>query len=241
MPSPEPSSVPGRASCALSPKIEQGKDEHPHQIDEVPVEAHDLDVLVAALPAGEKASRFAVKVATQHFSRNDDQEDYPDRHMGAVEARDHEEAGAELLRAPRIAPRPHALHDQLGPLETLHSDECRTECRGYQHQQRAFDAIVPVAEIDRHRHRPATTDQDEGHDGDQDEGDGRAADRQSEDFTGIGPGNGRRDPHGHVGQQEAAENEGIAEEEDPHHGLPPGDILERTLVRGPVGGDASPA
>src|ERR1700676_3043371 len=100
-----------------SPKIEKGKDEHPHQIDEVPVQAHDFDDLVAPLLAGEKASRFAVEVSTQHFSRNDDQEDDSERHMGAVEARDHEKAGAELVRAPGVAPRPHAFHDQIGPLE----------------------------------------------------------------------------------------------------------------------------
>jgi hypothetical protein len=161
--------------------------------------------------------------------------------MGAVEARNHEKAGAKLVRAPRVAPRPHPFHDQLGPLETLHSDECGAKCRGHQHQRRAFDAIVAVAEIDGHRHRPTTADQDEGHDSDQDERDGRTADRQSEDFTRIGPGYGRRHPHGHVGQQKTAENEGVAQEEDPHHGLPPGDILERSLVGGPVGGDALPA
>src|SRR3712207_6902536 len=32
---------------------------------------------------------------------------------------------------------------------------------------------------------------------------------------------GRGHPHRHVRQQEAAEDEGVAEEEDPHHGLPP--------------------
>ncbi len=35
-----------------------------------------------------------------------------------------------------------------------------------------------------------------------------------------------------------AEDEGIAEQEDPHHRLAPGDLLERPLVRGPVGDDA---
>src|SRR5258708_37746820 len=107
-----------------SPKIEKGKNEHPHQIDEVPVQTHDFDDLVVPLPAGKKASRFAVEVSTQHFSRNDDQEDHSDRHMAAVKAHDHETAGAKLVRAPRVAPRPHPFHDQLGPLETLHSDEC---------------------------------------------------------------------------------------------------------------------
>src|SRR5207249_11739190 len=97
-----------------SPKIEKGKDEHPHQIDEVPVQAHDFDDLVVPFPAGEEASRFAVEVSTQHLSRHDDQEDHSDRHMGAVEARDHEETGAKLLRAPRVAPRTHPFYDQLG-------------------------------------------------------------------------------------------------------------------------------
>src|SRR5262249_9820940 len=86
-----------------SPKIEKGKDEHPHQVNEVPVQAHDFDVLVVSLPAGEKASRFAVEVSTQHLSRNDDQEDHSNRHMGAVEAGDHEKTGAKLVRAPRVA------------------------------------------------------------------------------------------------------------------------------------------
>ena len=58
---------------------------------------------------------------------------------------------------------------------------------------------------------------------------------------GLGHGTRRRHAHRHVGEQEAAEDEGVAEEEDPHHGLPPGDVLERPLVRGPVGGDALPA
>src|SRR5207247_9030751 len=96
-----------------SPKVEKGKDEHPHQIDEVPVQTHDFDDLVVSLPAGEKASRFAVEVSTQHFSRNDDQEDHSARHMGAVKARDHERAGTTLVRAPRVAPRPPPLHDHL--------------------------------------------------------------------------------------------------------------------------------
>src|SRR5262249_59095402 len=124
----------------------KGKDEYPHQIDEVPVQAHDFDDLIVSLPAGEKASHFAVEVSTQHFSRNDDQEDHSDRHMGAVEARDHEKAGAKLIRAPRVDPRPHPFPDQLRPLETLHSDECAANCRGYHHQHPAFDPIAAATE-----------------------------------------------------------------------------------------------
>ena len=67
------------------------------------------------------------------------------------------------------------------------------------------------------------------------------ADRQSEDFTWVRPGDPRRHAHCHVGQQKTAEDEGVTQEEDPHHGLAPGDILESSLVRGPVGYNASPA
>src|SRR5206468_6933302 len=75
-----------------SPKIKEGKDEHPNEIDEVPVQAHDFDDLVMALPAREKAAPFDVEVASPDFSRNREQENHTDRHMGAVEAGDHEEA-----------------------------------------------------------------------------------------------------------------------------------------------------
>ena len=108
--------------------------------------------------------------------------------------------------------RPHAFHDQLGPLETLHSDESSATCRGHQHQHRAFDTIVAVAVIDGHRHRHAAADQDEGHDGDEDERDFRAANVQSENFTRIGPRHGGRaaslpaDPATHAHHRAAVRN-----------------------------------
>src|SRR3546814_9812485 len=44
-----------------------------------------------------------------------------------VKAGEHEEARAELRRAPGVAPGPHALMDQLGPLKSLQfgSATCR--------------------------------------------------------------------------------------------------------------------
>ena len=55
---------------------------------------------------------------------------------------------------------------------------------------------------------------------------------------GLGHGAVRGHPHRHVRNQERAEDERVAEEEDPHHRLAPGDVLERPLVRRPVGDDA---
>src|SRR5882672_10941587 len=85
-----------------SPKIKEGKDEHPHQIDEVPVQAHDFDDLVIPFPAREKAPPFDVEVPPPHLSRDGDQEDHADRHVRAVEAGDHEKARTKLSRAPRV-------------------------------------------------------------------------------------------------------------------------------------------
>src|SRR5258708_16035287 len=83
-----------------SPKIKEGKDEHPHEIDEVPVQAGDFDDLVIPLPAREKAAPRDVEVSPPDLSRDGDQENHADCHVSAVEARDHTEAGSELLSAP---------------------------------------------------------------------------------------------------------------------------------------------
>src|SRR3954451_17689973 len=125
-----------------SPEIEEGKDEHPTQINEVPVKAHDLADLVVAPAAGEIAALATVEVATKDLTRDDQQEDHADRHVGAVEARDHEEARAELRRSPRVAPGPDPLQDQLGPLESLHADEGGAKRRGQQHQDRGLEAVA---------------------------------------------------------------------------------------------------
>src|ERR1700738_5002667 len=75
-----------------SPKVKKGEDEHPHKIYEVPVQAGDFDDLVMPLPAREKAVPFDIEVSSPNLSRDGDQEDNADRHMGAVEASDHEKA-----------------------------------------------------------------------------------------------------------------------------------------------------
>src|SRR5438477_12504509 len=78
--------------AATSPKIKKGKDEHPHKIDEVPVQAGDFDDFVMPFPAREKAAPSDIEVSPPNLSRDGDQENHADRHVGAVEARDHEKA-----------------------------------------------------------------------------------------------------------------------------------------------------
>src|SRR5215510_10567590 len=99
-----------------SPEIEDRENEHPHQIDEVPIQSHDLDGLVVPLPAGEKAAPIAVEISPPDLPSDDDQENHANRHMRAMKTRDHEKAGAELCCAERIAPGTYAfVHDQVGP------------------------------------------------------------------------------------------------------------------------------
>src|SRR5688572_14704974 len=75
------------ALLSSSPEIEKSKDEDPHEVDEMPVKAGDLDRRIVARP---------VIVAAQHFRCDDQQDDDADRHMQSVKAGDHEEACAEL-------------------------------------------------------------------------------------------------------------------------------------------------
>src|SRR5580700_8250061 len=82
----------GVCHAATSPKIKKGKDEHPHKIDEVPVQARDFDDLVIPLPAREKTAPSDIEVSPPNLSRDGDQENHTDRHVGAVEAGDHEKA-----------------------------------------------------------------------------------------------------------------------------------------------------
>src|ERR1700722_6194681 len=75
---------------ATSPEIKKRKNEHPHKIDEVPVQASDFDDLVLPFPAREKTAPFDVEVSPPNLSSDGDQENHADRHVGAVEPGDHE-------------------------------------------------------------------------------------------------------------------------------------------------------
>src|SRR5260370_16269935 len=71
-----------------SPKVKKGKDEHPHEIDEVPVQAGDLDDLVIPLPAREKAAPFDVDVSPPNLARAGDQEHHADPPLAPPDPRD---------------------------------------------------------------------------------------------------------------------------------------------------------
>src|SRR6266853_2340102 len=54
-----------------SPKIENCEDEYPHQIDEVPIQAHDFDDLVFTLPAGHEARPLVIQIAPYNLCSHD--------------------------------------------------------------------------------------------------------------------------------------------------------------------------
>src|SRR5689334_7097952 len=82
-------SVRAASTCAdmdrTLPEVEEREDEHPDEVDEVPVQAGDLDDLVT----------LALIVAAPDLERDDRQVDHPACHVQAVEPGDHEKARAE--------------------------------------------------------------------------------------------------------------------------------------------------
>ena len=98
-----------------SPKIENCEDEDPDQIDEVPIQAHDFDDLVFTLPAGHEARPLVIQIAPYNLCCHDEKENHADRHVSAVETRDHEKSRAKLRRAQGVAPGTYTLmDDQIG-------------------------------------------------------------------------------------------------------------------------------
>jgi hypothetical protein len=77
--------------CFTSPQIEKGEDKNPYEIDEMPVKAGNFHNLVVSLSARKKASALTIEITAPDLSRNDDPENHPDGHVGAVESGNHEE------------------------------------------------------------------------------------------------------------------------------------------------------
>src|SRR5437870_9462707 len=85
-------------------QVYQREDEHPDQVDEVPVEAGDFDVFVLELTAADGEG-------------HDAEVDHADDDVRHVQAGDAEEGGAEEGLAPFVRERRHVLVvDQVQPL-----------------------------------------------------------------------------------------------------------------------------
>src|SRR3546814_11441596 len=94
----------------VSPEVEESEDEDPDEVDEVPVEAGDLDGRIVAR---------AVVMAAPDLGGDNQQHEHAGRDVEAVQAGDNQEGGAELIRAPGIAQGAAAPVDGTGPCESL--------------------------------------------------------------------------------------------------------------------------
>src|SRR5256885_7592303 len=93
-------------------KIEQGEDEDPHQVDEVPVQPGHLDPLRRRL-------------AHAGADGGDDQDDESREDVGAVEAGEYEEGLGELRGSPGVPGKARALVYEVAPLVRLAAEEAQ--------------------------------------------------------------------------------------------------------------------
>src|SRR5215469_18575576 len=91
-------------------KVDHRDNEHPNQVDEVPVQRPDFDVV------GVIAAAF---VAERDNAKGDKAAD----HVRQMKARDREEGGAKHGRAPGVLKEAHAFADQLEPLADVEKRE----------------------------------------------------------------------------------------------------------------------
>src|SRR3546814_8160861 len=103
----------------LLPKIEQCEDEDPHQVDEMPVQAHDLHGLVMRHPAGEEARTRAIVVSPPDLSCSSDEEDHAEGHVGSMKARDSEKGRAKLASTKRVSPGAYRSEEHTSELQSL--------------------------------------------------------------------------------------------------------------------------
>src|SRR4030095_13221257 len=92
--------------CRRLEEIDEGEDENPDQVDEVPVESDRLD-----------AVEFGCRVASaERLRQNETQVHDAAEDVAPVKSRGHVEGRAKLRRTPGVGREQHAFVDQMVPL-----------------------------------------------------------------------------------------------------------------------------
>ncbi len=205
-------------------EVEEGEEEDPDDVHEVPVEPHDLDrgVVLGAVGAPPRQERDPQddRHADDHVERveagHPEVEREVDLRVAALGALQVEGGGVEALagdEAPGVRPVAEAGADLVAVLEVLHPEEDAAEEDGRE-QEPDDPALLPDRrEVDGHRHGEAGADQDE-----------RVGEADLPAEVVAARGEGRR-VHGavdRVRREEPAEEEHLLGDEDPH---PEGDGL----------------
>src|SRR3990172_5250177 len=204
-------------------QIQEREQEDPHDIDEVPVQAHDLDRLRPRRP----------RPTPPRLHIEEQEAEDAARHVGAVEPRLRVERGAERpeLGPNQVRPRRESLLEEAGVLVDLNRNEGRPQDeRGGEERPHARRLVVDRP-VDRLRHREAARDQDE-----------RVHCRERDVQGKVRRGRVRPEvcirPEGEPGRDQAREEEDLGDDEDPDPELTRGDLApERVFVENPREGE----
>src|ERR1039458_6129466 len=177
-------------------EVEQGHDKHPDDIDEVPVEGPDFDVL------GGVTSGF---VSQPDDGESDDATD----NVQHVQSGDGKEGGAKHGRSPGILEHADAFSDERTPLAEVKDGEECTPGGGDHGPLEGCGAVVVLSGADRKKNGQAAGNQNEGHQ--QGIPDAGVLERRGPVDAGVAD--------VAVGEQEGGECHRVRDDEQPHHQL----------------------
>src|SRR5579862_274337 len=131
-------------------EIYERYDEHPYQIDEVPVKPRNFDVIRVIT---------AVPVAQTHYQQGDHTCD----DVGDVQPGDAEKRGTEQTRSPRVLEHRHAFVNESEPFPDMQERECNAR-QGGNHRPAEGACLIPhLCRSDSKKHGQATGEQDQRH------------------------------------------------------------------------------
>src|SRR5690349_2580727 len=130
-------------------QVDQREDEHPDQVDEVPVEAADFHVL-------------GFELAAPDSNRNDTEVDEADDHVGHVEAGQREEGSAEQRHSPLVVEGGDMfVIDEVQPLGEVQADESGASGHSGQDPADGRLSVAVIHGVDAHHHGETAGEQAE--------------------------------------------------------------------------------
>src|SRR3990172_10567 len=205
------------AISEASNQIHDREQEDPHDVNEVPIEADELDGLVVRLGEPVFLPRLVVEI---------EEAEHPARYVGAVEPRLHVERGAERseLGADVIDPWREMLpEEERVVLEQLDRHERRAEDQGREEVDPEPGHAPVLDSLQGLDHREAARDEDERVDRGEGDVEGRVR-------GGVRP-ERRAGPEGEGVPDDRGEEHDLGDEEDPHPELPLAHVAEHAGLR----------